>query len=205
MIIYSTVVEYDRNVCRPQLFATLYEAQKHMLYVVCEYLKNRGLCAKDDDGIMFSEENIEQILEEGFYIDEPGEQEFYFFDVEETEVFIDPYNTEVETLHISLFDIDVSKHVAEIIFRDQNRKYLIEDAEMQLRSYLALDDNTNMIEFLYFSNRGAENPKTKFEYMSDAEKFIEHIVDIYEKKCDCNIDENTTWSLACEIALKEIM
>ena len=204
MNIFTTIIrqfefEGDDTSCSVSLFEEEIFALKHAYKKVVNFLAKNGLSLVSDDGVKFSEDKIDEIIKEGFELDEETaeEQGFYAVEFYQDYVSVRPISPSIPTLEIFIKKTDVPNAVASKIHREVDRQYHVEDAEQALMAYTGTTDEETLYNYLC-SNYADINNET------DYEKLLNKIVDMYEKKSDCNIDENSTWDIACNIVLTDL-
>lgn len=93
-----------------------------------------------------------------------------------------------------LYEIELPSSVKEAVFREVEHKYLLADADYHVEEYIL--SNTGLRPDLV-----EEFIKIRIPNYDD---FLEKCVKRYEKTCDCNIDQNSTWREAVSFVFKEV-
>lgn len=87
----------------------------------------------------------------------------------------------------------------EAAFREQQRSYMIMDAESHLTELSdELEGDGSSLRKVYGISLETAIDEKSPDYLLDS------VVDMYERHFDCNIDENTTWRNAVEYMLKDV-
>lgn len=202
MNIFTTIIRQfeftgDDTSCSVSLFEDEGLALRYAYAKIADFLTNNKLTILSDDGVKFVKENIEEIIKDGFEVEDAETQGFYSVEVYQDYVALRPISPYIPTLEIFIKKTDVPNAVASKIHREVDRQYHVEDAEQALMSYTGTIDEENLYNHLcsHYSDINDEE---------DYEKLLNKIVDIYDKKFDCNIDENSMWDNACNIVLTDL-
>lgn len=99
----------------------------------------------------------------------------------------------------TVVEIELTRIEIETAFREQQRSYMIMDAESHLTELSdELEGDGSSLRKVYGISLETAIDEKSPDYLLDS------VVDMYERHFDCNIDENTTWRNAVEDMLKDV-
>lgn len=91
-------------------------------------------------------------------------------------------------LPAGIIEIELTDEEIEQAFRVQEKRYRMEDAE-------------NAIQTLY---EGEQISEDDMEKIKENKKFKEAVLDMFDKRFNCNVPENVIWEIAVKEVLKEV-